>query len=100
MIKQVRFNKQQRVVDELVHRIESGLLADGNPLPGEDQLAQELGVSHSTLRAALTETVFHRIHPRIHAFCARFTGLLNSVGIFCQIHVDFTHLNHTLERIC
>ena len=55
MIKQVRFTKKQRVVDELVHRIESGLLADGHLLPGEDQLAQELRVSHSTLRAALAE---------------------------------------------
>ena len=55
MIKQVRFNKKQRVVDELVHRIESGLLADGHLLPGEDQLAQELRVSQSTLRAALAE---------------------------------------------
>ena len=55
MIKQIRFNKKQRVVDELVHRIESGLLTDGHLLPGEDQLAQELGVGHSTLRAALAE---------------------------------------------
>ena len=55
MIKQVRFNKKQRVVDELVHRIESGLLADGHLLSGEDQLAQELRVSQSTLRAALAE---------------------------------------------
>ena len=55
MIKQVRFNKKQRVVDELVHRIESGLLADGHLLPEADQLAQELRVSHSTLRAALAE---------------------------------------------
>ena len=55
MIRQARSNKKQRVVDELVHRIESGLLADGLPLPEEDQLAQELGVSRSTLRHALTE---------------------------------------------
>ena len=55
MIRQARFNKKQHVVDELVHRIESGRLVDGLPLPEEDKLAQELGVTHHTLRQALTE---------------------------------------------
>ena len=55
MIRQARFNKKQHVVDELVHRIESGRLVDGLPLPEEDKLAQELGVTRHTLRQALTE---------------------------------------------
>lgn len=55
MIKQARFNKKQRVVNELVHRIKSGLLADGHPLPQQAQLAQELRVSSITLREALVE---------------------------------------------
>jgi len=37
MIRQVRFDKKQRVVDELVRRIESGLMEDGLLLPGEQQ---------------------------------------------------------------
>lgn len=55
MIKQARFNKKQRVVNEFVHRIKSGLLADGHPLPQQAQLAQELRVSSITLREALAE---------------------------------------------
>ena len=53
MIRQVRFDKKQRVVDELVRRIESGLMEDGFLLPGEHQLAQEFQVSRGTLREAL-----------------------------------------------
>ena len=55
MIRQVRFDKKQRVVDELIRRIESGLLEDGLLLPGEHQLAQEFKVSRGTLREALAE---------------------------------------------
>ena len=55
MIRQVRFDKKQRVVDELVRRIESGLMEDGFLLPGEHQLAQEFNVSRGTLREALAE---------------------------------------------
>lgn len=55
MIKQARFNKKQRVVNELVQRIKSGLLADGHPLPEHTQLADELRVSSITLREALAE---------------------------------------------
>ena len=55
MIRHVRFDKKQRVVDELVRRIESGLMEDGFLLPGEHQLAEEFGVSRGTLREALAE---------------------------------------------
>ena len=55
MIKHVRFDKKTRVVDELIRRIESGLLEDGFQLPGEHQLAEEFGVSRGTLREALAE---------------------------------------------
>jgi len=55
MIKQARFNKKQQVVNELVRQIESGLMEDGYVLPGEQKLAQELGVSRSTLHKALME---------------------------------------------
>ena len=55
MIKPARFNEKQSAINELVHRIKSGLLADGHPLPGEEQLSQELQVSTGTLRAALAE---------------------------------------------
>jgi GntR family transcriptional regulator len=55
MIRQVRFDKKQRVVDELIRRIESGLMEDGFLLPGEHQLAQEFKVSRGTLREALAE---------------------------------------------
>ncbi|OLF55043.1 GntR family transcriptional regulator [Pseudomonas chlororaphis] len=55
MIKHVRFDKKQRVVDELIRRIESGLMEDGFLLPGEHQLAQEFSVSRGTLREALAE---------------------------------------------
>ena len=56
MIRQVRFDKKQRVVDELIRRIESGLLEDGLLLPGEHQLAQEFKVSRGTLREALADS--------------------------------------------
>lgn len=55
MPKHVRFDKKTRVVDELIRRIESGLLEDGFQLPGEHQLAGEFGVSRGTLREALAE---------------------------------------------
>lgn len=55
MIKHVRFDKKKRVVDELIRRIESGLMEDGFLLPGEHQLAQEFSVSRGTLREALAE---------------------------------------------
>ncbi|KIH84496.1 Transcriptional regulator, GntR family [Pseudomonas batumici] len=43
------------MVDELIRRIESGLLEDGLLLPGEHQLAEEFSVSRGTLREALAE---------------------------------------------
>ncbi|MGE7960101.1 GntR family transcriptional regulator [Pseudomonas sp. NPDC089530] len=55
MIKHVRFDKKKRVVDELIRRIESGLMEDGFLLPGEHQLAEEFSVSRGTLREALAE---------------------------------------------
>ncbi|WP_026145448.1 GntR family transcriptional regulator [Pseudomonas asplenii] len=55
MIRHVRFDKKKRVVDELIRRIESGLLEDGFLLPGEHQLAEEFSVSRGTLREALAE---------------------------------------------
>ena len=60
MIKHVRFDKKTRVVDELIRRIESGLMEDGFQLPGEHQLAEEFGVSRGTLREALAE-LKHRL---------------------------------------
>lgn len=55
MHKPVRFDKKQRVVDELTRRIRSGRLRRGKRLPGEHQLAEELEVSRGTLREALLE---------------------------------------------
>lgn len=55
MIRHVRFDKKKRVVDELIRRIEAGVMADGFLLPGEHQLAQEFSVSRGTLREALAE---------------------------------------------
>jgi GntR family transcriptional regulator len=55
MIKQVRFDKKKRVVDELARRIESGQMEPGELLPGENLLAQEFNVSRGTLREALSE---------------------------------------------
>ena len=55
MIRHVRFDKKKRVVDELIRRIEGGVMADGFLLPGEHQLAEEFAVSRGTLREALSE---------------------------------------------
>ncbi|MFW0757537.1 GntR family transcriptional regulator [Pseudomonas sp. H11T01] len=55
MTRHVRFDKKQRVVNEFIRRIESGLMEDGLLLPGEHQLAEEFGVSRGTLREALAE---------------------------------------------
>ncbi|WP_110649287.1 GntR family transcriptional regulator [Salinicola peritrichatus] len=55
MHKPVRFDKKQRVIDELTRRIRSGRLRRGKRLPGEHQLAEELEVSRGTLREALLE---------------------------------------------
>ncbi|WP_205909400.1 GntR family transcriptional regulator [Salinicola lusitanus] len=55
MHKPVRFDKKQRVIDELTRRIHSGRLRRGKRLPGEHQLAEELEVSRGTLREALLE---------------------------------------------
>ena len=55
MIRHVRFDKKKRVVDELIRRIEGGVMADGVLLPGEHQLAEEFSVSRGTLREALAE---------------------------------------------
>ena len=55
MIRQVRFDKKKRVVDELARRIESGQMGSGELLPGENLLAQEFNVSRGTLREALYE---------------------------------------------
>ncbi|MFB3304299.1 GntR family transcriptional regulator [Pseudomonas sp. AMR01] len=55
MIRHVRFDKKKRVVDELIRRIEGGVMADGYLLPGEHQLAEEFAVSRGTLREALAE---------------------------------------------
>ena len=55
MIRHVRFDKKKRVVDELIRRIEVGMMADGFLLPGEHQLAEEFAVSRGTLREALAE---------------------------------------------
>lgn len=45
--------KHQRVVDELGRRIVKGLLAPDRPLPVEDTLAADLGVSRGALREAV-----------------------------------------------
>ncbi|MCE3028637.1 GntR family transcriptional regulator [Salinicola sp. DM10] len=55
MSKPVRFDKKQRVVDELGRRIRSGEWSSGHQLPGEHQLANEFNVSRGTLRQALLE---------------------------------------------
>lgn len=55
MIRHVRFDKKKRVVDELIRRIEGGVMVDGFLLPGEHQLAEEFSVSRGTLREALAE---------------------------------------------
>ncbi len=55
MIRHVRFDKKQRVIDELARRIETGQLGSGKILPGEHQLAEEFDVSRGTLREALSE---------------------------------------------
>jgi GntR family transcriptional regulator len=55
MIRHVRFDKKQRIVDVLARRIESGQLGNGSLLPGEHQLADEFAVSRGTLREALAE---------------------------------------------
>ena len=55
MIRQVRFDKKKRVVDELARRIETGQMGSGELLPGENMLAQEFNVSRGTLREALSE---------------------------------------------
>ena len=55
MIRHVRFDKKKRVVDELIRRIEGGMMVDGFLLPGEHQLAEEFAVSRGTLREALAE---------------------------------------------
>ncbi|MCF5721837.1 GntR family transcriptional regulator [Pseudomonas syringae] len=55
MIRHVRFDKKKRVVDELIRRIEGGVMVDGFLLPGEHQLAEEFAVSRGTLREALAE---------------------------------------------
>ena len=55
MIRPLRIDKKQQVVDELVRRIENGLMEDGVLLPGEHRLAQEFKVSRGTLREALAE---------------------------------------------
>ncbi|MFC6337370.1 UTRA domain-containing protein [Pseudomonas sp. CCM 7891] len=55
MIRHVRFDKKKRVVDEMIRRIEGGLMSDGFLLPGEHQLAEEFAVSRGTLREALAE---------------------------------------------
>src|SRR5262245_61351573 len=41
-----------RIRDELVARIASGRIAPGSKLPPEPELAEEMGVSRATLRAA------------------------------------------------
>ncbi|WPN59593.1 GntR family transcriptional regulator [Pseudomonas sp. P9_31] len=55
MIRPLRIDKKQQVSDELIRRIESGLMEDGILLPGEHRLAQAFKVSHGTLREALVE---------------------------------------------
>jgi GntR family transcriptional regulator len=44
----------RRQLEELIH---SGKLHEGNPLPGEPQMADELGVSKMTVRQAISELV-------------------------------------------
>lgn len=48
---------QQRVVDELGRRIVGGAWAPGDPLPVEDALAAEIGVSRGVLREAVKALV-------------------------------------------
>jgi GntR family transcriptional regulator len=55
MTGQVGFSKRSRLVDDLTARIRSGLLARGERLPGENQLAATYQVSRGTVRSALSE---------------------------------------------
>ncbi|GAA2406384.1 GntR family transcriptional regulator [Actinomadura vinacea] len=52
---QVRFGKRDRLVADLARQIESGRLAYGERLPGENELAEHYRVSRGTVRGALSE---------------------------------------------
>lgn len=65
MNKYVRPEKKQRLIDELILRIESGQMAGGFHLPVEGRLADEFGVSHSTLRQALAELKRRKLIARL-----------------------------------
>jgi len=44
----------QRIVDEIVTRIESGELPPGTKLPSSRELQEQYGTSHMTVRTAIT----------------------------------------------
>lgn len=97
MIKHPRFDQRQQVVNELVQRIESGLLADGHPLPGEEQLALELRVSTGTLREALAELE----RRRYIAMQAESSAIVTYDGITLDQNNGWTQaLANTGARIC
>jgi DNA-binding GntR family transcriptional regulator len=45
-------HRYRQVVDDLTRRIESGEWPDGVPLPSEDALTEDYGVSRTTVRKA------------------------------------------------
>lgn len=44
----------QKIVDDIVARIESGELRPGDKLPSSKQLQEQYGTSHMTVRTAVT----------------------------------------------
>lgn len=57
-------SRSREAHDELARRLESGLLAPGDRLPPERELATELGVSRATLRVALDQLEADRLIVR------------------------------------
>lgn len=62
----LRLPRYLQIRDELMRRICARMWADGQPLPAEDRLAEEFGVSLGTMRKSIATLVDEGMLERVH----------------------------------
>lgn len=92
----------ERVAERLLAMIASGALAPGHRLPGERQLAEEMGVSRVSVRAALQSLKTQGFLSAVQGGGTRVISNANTMdpGLFHLVRVNLENLQDLAEIRC